>query len=229
MTEEDGRRTRWETHNAERRTKILDAAVAVLEREPLGAEIHVQQIGQEAGVGRTVIYRHFTDKADLDRSLRAHVLAGLGARLQPQLSATGSVSEAIRNIVRAYVQWADEHPKLHLVAERAAMSRSGDLAGTVGELTTGVTTMIRIGAAAFEVSLTEAEEASVEPLVLGLISFVHGTVHAWLHRTPRSPLADDLVDVISKSIWYQVDGHARAHGISIDPDRPIAAAAKLIT
>ena len=38
----DGRGERWAAHREERRTHILDAAIAVIEREPVGAEIHVQ-------------------------------------------------------------------------------------------------------------------------------------------------------------------------------------------
>ncbi len=219
----DGRRVRWEGHKAERRATILDAALAVLEREPPGTDLHVQQIAEEAGVGRTVIYRHFSDKADLDHALRAHVLAHLGARVLPEVSLTGSVEQVIRRIVGAYVGWAAEHPSLHLVAERAAMNPAGELDDTVDDIGSGVATLIRLGAAAYDVTLSPVEEAALEPLALGLVGAVHAAVHQWLLRDPRTPSEAEITDVLSRSIWYLVEGHLREHGLAVDPTTPIDA------
>ena len=68
---QDGRQARWDKHNQQRRLSILDAALEVLEAEPPGADFHVQQIAAHAGLNRTVVYRHFTDRADLDASIEA--------------------------------------------------------------------------------------------------------------------------------------------------------------
>jgi AcrR family transcriptional regulator len=46
----DGRATRWDDHKAERRTRVLDAALTVIDL--YGASVGVQQIAEEAGLPR---------------------------------------------------------------------------------------------------------------------------------------------------------------------------------
>ena len=75
----DGRRLRWLEHNQARRQVIIAAAVRVLERSAPGDEIQVQQIADEAGLARTVIYRHFQDRVDLDLAAQRQACADLGA------------------------------------------------------------------------------------------------------------------------------------------------------
>ncbi len=71
----DGRQARWDKHNQARRQAILDAALAVVEAGAPGAEFHVQQIADRAGLSRTVVYRHFADRADLDQAVQTEMLA----------------------------------------------------------------------------------------------------------------------------------------------------------
>jgi len=106
----DGRDERWAAHREERREKILDAAIAVIEQTPEGEEIHVRQIAQEAGLGRAVLYRHFADKADLDRAVQRRILEMLVDTLTPEFELSGSIEQIISRIVHAYVAWADARP-----------------------------------------------------------------------------------------------------------------------
>ncbi len=82
----DGRRRRWQEHNQVRRQVIIDAAIAVLERQPPGDEFQVQAVADEASMSRTVIYRHFEDRADLDRAVQRQICEQVGAVLLPALS-----------------------------------------------------------------------------------------------------------------------------------------------
>lgn len=61
-----GYEARWEQHNAERRGHILQAAVALLEESPPGAEISMVRIAERAGVAKSVMYRQFAGKDELD-------------------------------------------------------------------------------------------------------------------------------------------------------------------
>ncbi|UMG92656.1 TetR family transcriptional regulator [Nocardioides sp. TF02-7] len=113
----DGRRLRWQEHNHARQQVIIDAAVRVLERAEPGHEVQVQQIADEAGLARTVIYRHFHDRTELDRAVQERICADLGARLLPQLSYDDRPVEVIRRVVHALVTWAEEHRTLFWFAE----------------------------------------------------------------------------------------------------------------
>src|SRR5689334_12540491 len=85
----DGRRLRWLAHNQARRRVIIDAAVRVLERAEPGEDIQVQLIAEEAGLARTVLYRHFHDRVDLDLAVQQRICKDLGKELLPALSYDG--------------------------------------------------------------------------------------------------------------------------------------------
>src|SRR5690349_17197438 len=108
----DGRRLRWLAHNQARRRVIIDAAVRVLERAAPGDDVQVQLIAEEAGLARTVLYRHFHDRVDLDLAVQKRICKDLGAVLLPALSYDGEPVVIIRRIVDAFVRWATAHPTL---------------------------------------------------------------------------------------------------------------------
>ncbi|MGH3413508.1 MAG: TetR/AcrR family transcriptional regulator [Marmoricola sp.] len=219
----DGRQLRWDRHKAERRRQILDAAVAVVERNVPGAEVHVRQIAAEAGIGRSVVYRHFADRADLDRAVQAHVLAGLRDRLVPEVTLTGNVEQIIGRIVSAYVDWSAEHPALHRVAERDldGADRPSELQAVVKEIADQIAELITLGAAVLDVELSDDESAALDPLIFGLVGLVMGAVRRWLRREVREPAPAALAAVLSRSIWFAIDGHLRAHHLELDPAMPL--------
>src|SRR6201990_1651910 len=114
----DGRQLRGDSHNAARRQVILYAAIAVLADAEPGREVHVQQIADRAGLSRTVVYRHFADRADLDAAVQGRALELLRGQLVRALAFEGTPVDIIRRIVSAYVGWASEHPSLHEFAQQ---------------------------------------------------------------------------------------------------------------
>ncbi|GAA5153084.1 TetR/AcrR family transcriptional regulator [Nocardioides marinquilinus] len=215
---QDGRQSRWTQHNAERRLRILDAATAVIEAGPPGEEFHVQQIAEQAGLNRTAVYRHFDDRADLDRAIRAHVLDGLTATLLPAVNLDGTVNEIIRRIVSTYVDWVVEHRALHAFAvhEVSGPAEQGadQIAAALAELLQ--TVIVVLGA-----DLDDDERALVDPLAHGLVGAVFGAVRRWVSLEPRRPDADRVSELLAHSVWSLLDGHARRIGLHLDPDRPI--------
>ncbi|HSV40483.1 MAG TPA: TetR/AcrR family transcriptional regulator [Nocardioidaceae bacterium] len=212
----DGRSARWDAHNAARRARILDAAIEVLESEPSGAEVHVRQIAEQAGVARTVVYRFFEDKADLDHAIRRRVVRRLREALLPALTLEGSALQIIGGIISAYVEWADEHPALHAVVEREA-----DQGADQDQVAVALTALLQGGADLVGATLSKDEQAALPLMVSGLIGQVYGAVRLWVARPTREPSAEVLADLLSRSIWYLVDGHLQAHGLDIAPDRPL--------
>lgn len=215
----DGRDERWAAHREERRAQILDAAIAVIERTPEGEEIHVRQIAQEAGLGRAVVYRHFADKADLDRAVQRRILELLMAELLPAFELSGSIEQIIGRIVHAYVAWADEHPALHRIgaAESQDAERLDNVMQTTREIGDLITSLVTTGALLLEVELNEEDRDLLEPLVFGIVGQAVGTVRFWLARSKRTPEVDVLAAHLSRSVWFQIEGHARDRGVALDP------------
>lgn len=218
----DGRDTRWEPHRAARRALILDAAISLLE-ESKGGDLHVQQIAERAGLGRAVVYRHFADRAAIERALRGRVFERLLDELAPAIQPDGSIRQIIERIVRTYVHWAVDHTVLHrIVSESSRHFGEEDLEDTIVRVSDEFTRLVHGVLDRMDVQLTAEEEAVVQPLVLGMVGHAITVVRAWLEQSGDRPAPDDLVKHLVRGFWYQFDGHARELlGIELDRDRPL--------
>lgn len=218
MGQQDGRQARWDKHNEERRAQILDAALAVIGDGAPGDDFHVQQIAQRAGLNRTVVYRHFEDRADLDRAIRAHILDDLTAGLIPEVSLDGTVNQIIHRIIASYVDWVVAHPAAHAFA---ASETAGPFEQGTDRIATAVADILQLAISLLGADLDDDEKALVDPLAHGLVGAVFSTVRRWVSRQPQEPEAKVLVDLLTQSVWNLLDGHARRLHLSIDPDLPL--------
>lgn len=218
----DGRRRRWQEHNQVRRQVIIDAAIAVLERQAPGEDFQVQAVANEARMSRTVIYRHFADRADLDRAVQAKVCEQVGAVLLPALSYDGTPDQIIHRVVAGFVRWAEAHPALYWFADR-------DLAGwepsplglAVKQVAEGIEGIMAVVVAALGVELTDDDRAALDPWVFGMIGAVFAAVRRWLERENREPGIDACINILSESIWLQINGMALSRGVNL-PDLPVS-------
>jgi AcrR family transcriptional regulator len=221
----DGRQLRWDKHNQARRQTILDAAIAVLEETEPGEDIHVQQIAQRAGLSRTVVYRHFTDRADLDQGVQTAILEMLAGELLPEVTLAGTIDEIIQRIVGTYVRWTVAHPSLHRFAEHDVPGAAGSSALEVAvvQIAAQVEEIILVGAEQLGAPLSDDDAAALDPLVFGLVGAVFSATRRWLARADRRPEPDLFVRLVSDSVWHIIDGHARRLGIELDPDVSVEA------
>ncbi|WP_323791732.1 TetR/AcrR family transcriptional regulator [Nocardioides sp.] len=212
---QDGRQARWDKHNQQRRLSILDAALEVIESQAPGAEFHVQQIAEKAGLNRTVVYRHFTDRADLDVAIRAHVIAQLQAELTPTVTLEGTLNEIILRIITTYVDWTVAHPALHFFAIQESQ---GPFQQGIDQIAAMLSDLLEVVIALLGAELDENETALVDPLAHGLVSAVIGSVRRWLAREVREPSAARLSQLLAMSVYNLLEGHARRLGVVLDPD-----------
>lgn len=222
----DGRQARWDQHKEERRQQIIDAAIAVIEESGAGAEVHVHQIAERAGLSRTVVYRHFEDRADLDRAVQATILEAFWARLMPEISLEGTVPEIIERAVGTYVRWAVAHPALHRMADHdvsrgPSEGDDGPLEQGLERLAREIIEVVHIGAVALGGELSREELASLDPLAYGMVGAVFSSVRRWLDHPDPTLTPDALITLISQTLWFGIAGHARRLGVEIDPDRPV--------
>lgn len=215
----DGRRSRWEQHKVERRAHIVSAAVALIEENDPGEDIPVQMIAERAGVARPVLYRHFEDRADLERAVQGRVVELLRAEIGPMLAPDGTIEDIVLRIVRAYVRWAAQHPALHQVMEQSSPGVDGPSAVQVAisEIAEQVQELIKLAVDVLGVQLGEGETTALDPLVFGLVGQAFATTRRWATREILEPSPDVLARLLARSVWHQIDGHARALGVVLDP------------
>jgi AcrR family transcriptional regulator len=115
------RRSQARLSRRESRRRIV-AAAAELVRTRSYAELSVDAVMREAGLGRTIFYRHFDDLADLLMSTsREAVVELFDAQRRFVDARPGDATEAVRRSLEAAVEVYQRHgPLLRCVAEAAA-------------------------------------------------------------------------------------------------------------
>ena len=211
----DGRRTRWEKHRAERRAEFVSAALRVL--SDVGPEFGIEQVALEAGVTKPVLYRHFSDKADLVAAMGERATETLLDRLIPALNSEDAPLPRIRKSVDAFFGLLEEFPNLYWVLARH--TPPGEAAADVVTedkeiIATGLSALLGDYLRAFDM-----DSGAAEPWAFGVVGFVQSTAEWWLER--RSMSRESVVEYLAIAIWSAIDGFARQRGVMIDPNVPL--------
>lgn len=216
----DGRSRRWDDHKELRRDQVLDAAIATL--GDIGELGGVQDIADRAQLPRSVVYRLFKDRDDLEDQLRRRILGGLMTVLAPTLTTPEATFEdSIRNAVDAYVGWIVDNPNLHTylgaAAARQPTSGPSAVSNTRAAIANQAARVI-----AEELDKLDADTRFAEPLGFALIGMVDSTVNRWLSRSPRPITPAELSEFLRSSAWQIIDSTLQRSGIRLDPQTPVA-------
>lgn len=216
-----GYEARWRRHNAERQHAILRAAVAVIEENPAGAEISVQAIARRAGVAKSVLYRQFSGKDELERRIRSYLVDDFAAVLDAELDiTTGSLRQILTRSVAAVAEWMADHRRLNEFARRGPiMHGSRDGAAELKH---------RIARRGEDIINAIAGAIGVETDVFASVPFVvtamvEATLAGWLAETPPTRTREQMAATLADIIWFVLDGAARSVGVQLDPDAELAA------
>jgi AcrR family transcriptional regulator len=196
-----GRIDRWAAHRQQRREELVDAAVAAIRRH--GAGVSVALIAAEAGVTKPVLYRHFTDRADLQRAVSERGAALLLSQLLPEVSRDRPPVDRIRSIVEAFLVAAEEEPELW----RFVVHNPGGDQGASADV---VAHNLALVAQQLSIALNEvlrgrgADAGGAEAWAYGLVGMVYTAGDWWLQRRTMSRAA--LTDYLSGLIWGGLSG-----------------------
>ena len=80
----DRRDSRWDEHRRARREQLVDATIAAVGRH--GAGVGMEEIAAAAGTSKTVVYRHFADRADLYTAVCARVAETVVTRVRAAMA-----------------------------------------------------------------------------------------------------------------------------------------------
>jgi AcrR family transcriptional regulator len=197
----DGRSTRWAGHRARRRAEFVEAALITIERE--GPDARVNSITAELGVNRPALYRHFADRADLDRAVADRVADLLVEALAPRLRVDHDVDSAISGALDAYVDWVLTHPHLYeFVRGRREPGLSDSAISRVKHTVVGRTAAI---ARDYLVATGSAEPAVADTLATGLVGMAEAAIDRW-RREPAGLSRPD----VTRTVAAMVRGAAEA-------------------
>lgn len=218
----DARRERWREHRQARRTELVEAAVRAIGNH--GPDVGMDEIAAEAGVTKPVLYRHFSDKADLYVAVGQWGTNELMRRIEPAISGDGSLKHRIRRIVDTYLEVIEQYPNLYrFVVRRTFADRPVEADPVTTEKTQIANSLSRLlGEYMRGLGL---DSGGVEPWSHGLVGMVQASGDWWLERHSMS--RDNLTDYLSSIIWFAIDGVLRSGGIVIDPEEELELGAGL--
>lgn len=202
---------------------MLRTAIAEIERN--GSEIAVAQIAAEAGIPRSVVYRLFKNRDDLDEQIRTRIVEDLMSQLAPALDPEGTIRDAIADAIAVYVGWVGRHPALHQFLGLSQTTSPGPGSAVV----TGTRTAIAIYLTALlDLQLERLGRRSVptgtaENVAFGIVGLVDGSVNRWVSRPPDArSTAEELTEFLCDAVWGTLAGAATRLGFELDPEFTLA-------
>lgn len=192
----DGRKQRWAAHREARRNELVDAAVRAITAQ--GPGVGMDDIAAEAGVTKPVVYRYFTDKADLYVAVGQRAANDLLAKVVGAIEAGGPPKDLLTTAIDAYLAQIEQVPNLYrFVVARPFLDRA--------PRTDIVHDYRSLIAAAVARSMGEGLRAAgldsggAEAWGHGVVGFVQQAGDWWLER--RSMSRADLTSYLVALLW----------------------------
>ena len=170
----DGRSTRWAKHREERRAELLSVARRAIHQG--GPQLTMDEIAQASGTSKSIMYRYFQDKAELQRALGLQLLSAMHRQLANE--------RTIHAMIRTFVSAAAESRNLF---EFVMLPSDG--------LNHFLSSVTRLTAATLPKAVSVQDR---ELWAAGAIHFVQGSVSRWLRADSADPIsalsADQMTD-----------------------------------
>ncbi|MFD6197989.1 hypothetical protein DE4585_01062 [Mycobacteroides salmoniphilum] len=218
-----GHEARWERHNSARQTRIVESAVALLDETPPGTEIPVQSIARRAELAKSVVYRQFEGREDLDRRIRSYLMEDFDTTISSQLDVTkGSINDIATRTIRAVLDWMTDYPHRYefmgsgTTDEDPAVDAVSTVKGRMEQRVRGVLIPIT--------ELLGIDYSPFESVTYAVVTMVEGTLSRWLREADPVRSRTEIVDDLANYVWYVLDGAGRSMGVSLDPQTELMAA-----
>jgi AcrR family transcriptional regulator len=192
----DRRDSRWDEHRRARREQLVQATLAAVGK--YGAGVGMDEIAAEAGTSKTVVYRHFADRAELYVAVCTRVAAQLLPKLRSAIESGGHPREMVAAAIDAYLAFIEADPELYRFVvhqqtiDRPASDPLDSLSSLVGEQ----------AAAAISVALQQSghDPAAAAPWGHGVVGLVRSAADWWL-RADRPMLRTELAAHLTDLAW----------------------------
>ncbi|MFT4109980.1 TetR family transcriptional regulator [Propionicimonas sp.] len=184
----DGRDTRWAEHRQTRRRQLVEDALRAIRRH--GAGVGMDEIAAQAGTSKTVIYRHFGDRAGLYAAVVANVHAFIQSDLSAALQLTdpGDLPVLAHDLADAYLTLVERDPEIYRFLltppDASSVDPYGGLPELIGE---------HVSAAIAEHLSGRGQDPScASTWGNGLVGFIRAAADSWMATEPRAPRTEVL-------------------------------------
>lgn len=198
---EDGRKRRWRAHREARRAQMVESAVRAIHQ--YGTNVSMEDIAAEAGVSKPVLYRHFTDQADLYVAVGQQAAETLVAEITAELEHTREPRAHVAAVIDTYLRAIERDPDLYrFVTRRSFADRPVESDPVTDYGTLVATELTRV----FGERLREAgvDSGGAEPWGRGIVGLVQSAGDWWLDN--RSMSRASLTEYLTLLIWNGFSG-----------------------
>jgi AcrR family transcriptional regulator len=179
MAAADGRDTRWGQHRTVRRAELIEETVRAVRLQ--GSEVGLDEIAAQAGTSKTVLYRHFGDRAGLNAAVvdRVHDYIHQALEVSFDATDTGDVVRLAHEAAEVYLSFVERDPEIYRFVVDAPTGEvsadtgcHGGLPGIMGD---------HIGQALARHLAGNGQDASCAATWgHGLVGFTHAVADRWL-------------------------------------------------
>ena len=185
------------------RGEILAAAEGRFAR--LGfAQTRLEDIGADAGVGRSVVLYHFGDKRTLYRTVLDEVFAPLLVTVRRALAGSGSLLERLENAIGALVDYVSRRPAAARIALLEAATPDPELRAEIQERAAPFlelfATVLEEGVRAGEIDPIGSNPFHFLSAVGGAIIFYVAALPTFVRDLPDDHLAPEHVDALKRDV-----------------------------
>lgn len=188
-----GRPPRTKDQRAERRTRLVQAAMDAVRR--YGPEVSIDQMAEAADVSKPVLYAEFGDKTGLVDAMAVVLAAGVEETVINRVTTEGNSDpeHIIGAIIDALITLIEDEPALYAYIVRSLRMRDRGL------LDNALVRVIHDRAAVIIGRLAEElQEGELDILTDGVFGFVFGVVESWVanRRVEKDELVGTMTAVI---------------------------------
>lgn len=183
-----------------------------------GAGVGMDEIAAQAGISKPILYRHFTDRADLWLAVAQKVTAELLEAMAQKLTLERSPRETIASVIDTYLALIEDDTEIYRFIVRGSFADRGMTSDLVHAhmalMAEHVARLLGDGLRAAGV-----DSGGAEPWAHGIVGMVQAAADWWIDRRSmsRAALVEYLTTLISTGVEGLLGGSlgAAAGGVSL--------------
>ncbi|WP_061962080.1 TetR/AcrR family transcriptional regulator [Demequina flava] len=184
----DGRTSRWDEHRATRRTELISHALRAIRVQ--GPAIGMEDIAVRAGTSKTVLYRHFGDRAGLHEavveSVHTYIRNGVLAALEQ--SDAQDVAHMMETLAGTYLNLVEKDPAIYRFVMNGPGSGETNPAGRVPAAIADAVAQL------LAERLSHVSRQRAHTWGYGLVGFIQASADAWMDTEAEArPSREDVV------------------------------------
>ncbi|WP_299080568.1 WHG domain-containing protein [uncultured Paraglaciecola sp.] len=174
--------------------------------------ISLRGLAADLSCSRTTPYRYFKNKADILAALRQREYGRIADTLEAALAQESDTSKQLQAILKAYIQFAIQHPDSYRVMYTVAQPDSAQYAGLEAEILRSAQPMRQVVRISVEAGIMLGEPADIFHI---LWAGLHGLISLHLadligNKQDFDQLATVMTDALVRAVSSRVNKHAVA-------------------